>query len=157
MIRLMKKQDLYELAAVYVQALDHANTNEKWTEQSAYALLSDWFKRQPDLAFVAELDHKLVGAFIVGVRPWWDGNHLVDGELFVDHKYQGRGIARELIRQTLITAIEKYAPVSWESYTFRAQEFPLTWYKRMGFKEIEEWIMIRADVAELMINLQTII
>lgn len=152
MIRQMKKEDLHELAAVYVGALDHSNTNEKWTEQSAYALLLDWFKRQPDLAYVAELDQKLVAAFVVGVRPWWDGNHLVDGELFVDFEYQGRGIARELIGRTLSAAVEKYAPVTWESYTFRGQDFPLTWYKRLGFREIEEWIMIRADVAQLLKN-----
>lgn len=87
-IRLMRNEDLQQLAAIYVRSYV-SEMHEKWTEKAAYALLLDWFKRQPDLAFAAEFDHRLVGAFVVGIRPWWDGNHLVDGELFVDPAYQG--------------------------------------------------------------------
>jgi len=152
-IRLMRNEDLHHLAAIYVRAFANPEMNEKWTEQAAYALLSDWLRRQPDLAFAAESDNRLVGAFVVGIRPWWDGNHLVDGELFVNLEDQGRGIARSLIHKVVLTAVEKYAPVVWESYTFRGQVFPLEWYKRLGFQEIEEWVMIRADVAKLLANL----
>lgn len=145
----MKNEDLQQLAAVYVHALENV-MNEKWTEQSAYVLLSDWFRRQPDLAFVAESDHSLVGAFIVGIRPWWDGNHLVDGEFFVEPNYQRRGIGRQLIHQAVQVAVEKYAPVVWETHTFRGQAFPLEWYKRLGFQEIEEWVMIRANIKQIL-------
>ena len=153
-IRLMKNEDLASLAAVYVRAFA-SEINEKWTEERAYALLADWFRRQPDLAFAAESGGKLVGGFVVGIRPWWDGNHLVDGELFVDLEHQGTGIAGRLIRQTLVTAVEKYAPVIWETYTFRGQAFPMDWYKRLGFHEIEEWVMIRADVKQVLASLPT--
>lgn len=149
----MKHEDLDQLAAVYVRALE-SEPDEKWTENAAYALLADWYKRQPDLAFAAECDDKLVGAFVVGIRPWWDGNHLVDGELFVDLDYQNKGIATSLIDHVILTAVEKYAPLVWDTYTFRGQQFPLEWYKRLGFREIEEWVMIRADVAQLLTNLQ---
>ncbi len=144
-IRLMTTDDLTVLSQIYVRALD--DTAERWNEESAQALLSDWLRRQPELAFTAEYDNKIVGAFVVGVRPWWDGNHLVDGELFVEPKSQRHGIARLLLKRVLDQAIEKYSPVLWESYTFRNDTFPLTWYKRLGFREIEEWVMIRADIA----------
>jgi GNAT superfamily N-acetyltransferase len=149
----MRDEDLHELAVIYVNAFADPELNEKWTEPAAHALLSDWLKRQPDLSFVAESDNKLVGAFVVGIKPWWDGNHLVDGELFVALEHQGHGVARQLIHQVVLTAVEKYSVVVWESYTFRGQEFPLNWYKRLGFREIEEWVMIRADVAELLANI----
>jgi GNAT superfamily N-acetyltransferase len=148
----MTDHDLHQLAAIYVRALE-SEVNEKWTEQTAYALLTDWFRRQPDLAFVAEQDNRLVGALVVGVRPWWDGNHLVDGELFVDPEYRQRGIARNLMKQILLTAKEKYAPIVWETHTFRGQSFPLDWYQRLGFREIEEWVMIRADITKLLAKL----
>lgn len=152
-IRLMQAHDVGELGAVYVRAFEDPDLKEAWTIASAEALLLDWHKRQPDLAFVVEFDHKLVGAFIVGVRPWWDGNHLVDGELFIEPEHQGRGLASELIRQTLICAKEKYSPVLWETYTFRNQDFPLKWYKKLGFEEIEDWVMIRADLSQILKSL----
>lgn len=152
-IRQMQNDDLGELSSVYVRAFDDPQLKEDWSAAAAEALLLDWFKRQPDLAFVVEIDHKPVGGFIVGVRPWWDGNHLVDGELFIDPEHQGQGLASELIRQTLLTANEKYSPVLWETYTFRGQDFPLKWYKKLGFNEIEDWVMIRANVSQILENL----
>ncbi len=151
--RPITNDDLQQLAVVYMRVFEDPELNEHWTEESAHALLADWYKRQPDLALAAACDDRLVGGFVVGIRPWWDGNHLVDGELFVDPEYQGRGIGRELVRQTLKTAVQRYSPVVWESYTFHGQEFPLSWYKRLGFREIQEWVMIRADVAELITRL----
>jgi GNAT superfamily N-acetyltransferase len=153
-IRLMNSEDLDELAIVYLKAFQDPELGEDWSKQSALELISYWLQRQPDLAFVAEQEEKLVGAFIVGVRPWWDGNHLVDGELFVDPEYQKKGIGKELINKVLLVAKEKYAPLTWETYTFRAQEFPLSWYKQMGFEEIEEWVMIRANTESVLVALR---
>lgn len=149
-IRLMQQGDLRPLAAVYVRAFQDPQLMEKWTEDTAFLLLADWFRRQPDLAFVAVAGDELVGAFISGIRPWWDGYHLVDGELFVDAAHQSKGIGSELIRRVVVTAKEKYNPVLWETYTFRSTDFPMTWYKRLGFREIEEWAMIRADIATVL-------
>ncbi|MBO7504680.1 GNAT family N-acetyltransferase [bacterium] len=52
--------------------------------------MSYWYDRQPDLFFVAEVDGRVVGGIVSGIKPWFDGNRLVDGELFVDKKYQER-------------------------------------------------------------------
>lgn len=154
-IRPMTEDDLPALAGMYVKSFADPALGEHWTEPTAQALLVNWYNRQPDLAFVATDDSKLLGAFVVGVRPWWDGNHLVDGELFVDSDSQGKGVASDLIRKVLLQAKAKYAPVVWESYTFKGQDFPLNWYKRMGFREIDEWVMIRADVADVLNKLDT--
>lgn len=154
-IRPMTADDLPALAAMYVKSFADPALGEHWTEPAAQALLANWYNRQPDLAFVAADDSKLLGAFVVGVRPWWDGNHLVDGELFVDVDSQGKGVASDLLREVLLHAKAKYAPVVWESYTFKGQDFPLNWYKRIGFREIDEWVMIRADVADVLNKLDT--
>lgn len=146
--------DLDVLASIYLNALQE-NPDENWTPAAARALLADWFRRQPDLFFTGYVDGRIAGAFVVGVRPWWDGNHLVDGELFVDPKFQNQGVAGQLVRHTLIVAQEKYRPLkNWDTYTFRNDEFPLTWYRRLGFAEISEWVMIRADINAVLENLQ---
>jgi ribosomal protein S18 acetylase RimI-like enzyme len=142
-IRKFDETDLDELAEIYIRSFAGAS-QESWTHSSARKLVAYWLKRQPDLAFAADCDGVLAGGFIVGVKPWCDGNHLVEGELFVDPRFQRRGAAIELLRHTLRVAVQKYAPVEWETYTFRGDKFPLSWYRRIGFEEIEEWVMIRA-------------
>lgn len=140
------------LADIYTRSLD-GNPDEHWTKDASRALLTDWLRRQPELFFDARLDGRIVGGFVVGVRPWWDGNHLVDGELFVDPEFQNQGVARSLVRQVLLTAQDLYAPILWETYTFNEDAFPLTWYRRIGFSEINEWVMIRANVATVLAKL----
>lgn len=150
------EEQLDELGAVYLRALAD-NPDERWQLAQARALLADWRHRQPDLFMSARADSgALVGGFVVGVRPWWDGNHLVDGELFVDPQFQQRGVARELILAVLQQAKKRYAPLlNWDTYTFRNEGFPLSWYRRLGFNEINEWVMIRADVDAVIANLST--
>lgn len=148
------EDQLDELGAVYLRALAD-NPDEHWQLAQARALLADWWHRQSDLFMSARNEHGvLVGGFVVGVRPWWDGNHLVDGELFVDPQFQQEGVAKQLILAVLEKAKKRYAPLlNWDTYTFRNEGFPLNWYRRLGFTEIEEWVMIRADVDAVVANL----
>jgi GNAT superfamily N-acetyltransferase len=147
LIEQMTQLDLERLSAIYLSAFETIAADEHWTIESARALVEHWWRRQPDLAYVARIDNQPIAAFIVGVKPWWDGNHLVEGELFVDSAWQSRGIGSRLLRQVLNVAMEKYSAVVWETHTFRGNDFPLSWYKKLGFIEIEEWVMIRADVS----------
>ncbi len=76
-----------------------------------------------------------------------------DGEFFVDPEHQKQSVAKKLLQHLIEIANERYAPVYWDTWTFREAGFPLSWYKRIGFEEIEEWIMIRADMKKLLTNL----
>lgn len=158
-VRSIKKEDIEALSGVYVRAFPEQATGETWSFEAASSLLTYWLGRQSDLAYLALCDNgKIAGAFFVGIRPWWDGNHLVDGEIFVDPEFQGQGIATLLLEEVLLKAKEKYNPVCFQTYTFRDSDkeknSPLSWYKRLGFDEIEEWTMIRADFNNLMKNLE---
>lgn len=155
LIELMTQGDLDRLGAIYLKAFETIAADEHWTLESACALVEYWWRRQPDLAYVARADNQPIAAFIVGVKPWWDGNHLVEGELFVDSAWQNRGIGTRLLRQVLKVANERYSVVVWETHTFRGNDFPLSWYKKLSFIEIEEWVMIRADVSAIMQRLGT--
>jgi ribosomal protein S18 acetylase RimI-like enzyme len=141
-IREVRNQDLPALADLYVKTYEDFDVGEKWDTSSSLELLKYWFDRQPDLAFLAEWDGKICGAFFVAVKPWWDGAHLVDGELFVDPEMQKMGIGSKLSIRIFEEAISKYNAKVWDTYTFRNSKHPLSWYKSLGFEEIKEWVMI---------------
>lgn len=153
-IRNITKEDLNELAGIYSEVYHVFDVGEKWTRESAYNLLRYWLERQPDLALLAEYNGKIVGAFVTGIKPWWDGNHLSDGELFVHPKYQKKGIGKELSKEIYHLAIKKYNAIRFDGFTFKMKEFPLKWYKSQGFKEIKEWVMISADLKEALQSLE---
>lgn len=145
-IRPVLAQDLEILAELYVKTYEHFDVGERWEKPAALELLKYWLDRQPDLAFLAETDGAISGAFFAAVKPWWDGAHLVDGELFVDPNLQKRGVGTQLSIKMFEEAIEKHGAHVWDTYTFRNSVHPLSWYKSLGFDEIEEWIMISGDL-----------
>ena len=145
-IRLMQRKDLKGLAKAYTRAYKIYSKWEHWNDKQSYKLLSYWLKRQPDLAFVAVYDKKPVGAFVAGIKPWWDGNHLIDGELIVDPDYQKKGIGKILLKTVLEKAVRKYDAVIWEAITFKKTKFPLSWYRKLGFNEVKELTIISGDI-----------
>ena len=144
-VRPMNKNDLEQLSEVYVAVYKKFDVGEKWSKKAAYWLLRYWLRKQPDLAFVTEHNGKIVGAFVAGIKPWWDGNHLFDGEIFVHPKYQKKGIGKLLTKVLFQKAIKKYNVTFWDAHTFK-KKFPLRWYKSLGFKEIKEWTMITGNI-----------
>ncbi len=146
-IRTMNKKDLKRLAQIYVEVYTKFDVGERWTEEAAYNLLKHYYNRQPDLAFVADLDGKSVGAFIACIKPWWDGNHLSEGEIFVHPDYQAKGVGSKLSEVMFETAIEKYDATVWDTITFKGK-YPEKWYKKLGFVPIKEWSLISGDMRE---------
>ena len=151
-IRKIQKKDLKKLSEIYSTVYETFDVGERWTKKTSYKLLDYWLKREPELAFLAEYKGKIVGAFVVGIKPWWDGNHLVDGEIFVHPDYQNKGIGTKLLKFTSNYALKKYKAVRFDTYTVRGK-YPVKWYKSIGFKEIKEWIMITADLKKVQKNL----
>jgi len=153
-IRQMRKEDLQRLAEIYALGYQKFDIGEKWTVGAAKKLLSHWFDRQADLAFVAESDGEAVGAFVAGIKPWWDGNHISDGEIFVHPDHQKKGIATKLSVALYEKALKKYNAVSFDAYTFKKKRFPLSWYLSRGFVQNEDWTMISGNVKSVLSKLK---
>ena len=134
-IRLIGDEDIKILGEIYSRVYEVFDIGEKWTPNTASKLIEYWFKKQPDLAFLAEYKGKVVGGFLSGIKPWWDGNHLFDGEIFVHPNFQNKKIGKTLFRKLLNEAIAKYDAKIFDAFTFNGSEFPLNWYKRIGFKK----------------------
>jgi len=149
-LRLATKKDLKILSEIYIIAYNSINIGENWTFKSAYKLIEFLYEDQPDLFFVAEEKDKVVGGIVATVRPWWDGNHLIDGEIFVHPSYQKKGIGVKLIEHLFTAAKEKYNVVSWDTYAHKVYKEPLAWYKSLGFEEIKKWAMITGNVNKVL-------
>ena len=108
MIRLAKKEDIKYLAPIYKELYDDADIGENWSIEKCEELLNYWYKQQGDLLFVDIEDGKPVGAVVSGIKSWFDGLRLVDGEIFVDKKYQQNHIGKALMIEHLKQAKIKY-------------------------------------------------
>lgn len=145
-IRAIETPDIPQLAKIYADSFRSMHPQERWSTESAARFLTTCFQRQPDLAFLATMDEEIVGGFLAAIRPWWDGNHLVDGELFVSPTKQRQGIGASLMRILLTTAKERYQAVVMEAITFRTEEFPLSWYQKVGFHIVDDMVIISGKI-----------
>jgi|SRR3989338_3913516 len=140
----LKSSDVTEISKVYVRA--YRTRGEKWTDKRASALIKSYLKKQPDMAIVAILDRRLVGGFFCLVKPWWDGNHMIETEIFVDPRAHKQGIGQALFQEILTRAKKKYEAVVFEGITFSKLKFPISWYNKIGIKKAEELMFIDGKV-----------
>lgn len=152
--RLIEERDLPRASEIYTQSFDKANVGEQWTPETAEKFMRYWFERQPDLFFVAIDEEKIVGGVVAGIKPWWNGNHLVDGELFVDPSFQRKGIARNLLKEVIRRGIEKYNIVEFEGTADGEADYPIRWYERLGIRR-NRWAYISGNAAEILENLSS--
>ena len=146
-VRAVREGDLDELAQLYrnfYNALD--DLGELWTKESAHRFVAHFYRRQPDLFYLAELGDRIVGATVAAVQPWWDGNHLVEGEIFIDSLYEDTDLSRQLLRELLVRARDKYHTVTWDTIMPTSDKHPLGSYKRIGFDELPLRAAITGDV-----------
>ena len=136
MIRLVKKEDLDDLAVIYKDLYDNADIGEDWSIEKAKKLLEYWYNKQGDLFYVAEEDGKPVGGCVSGIKSWFDGNRLVDGEIFVSKDYQEKHIGRNLMLEHLKQAKIKYNANVMEFHTYGDEtEFPAPLVRFLGNPE----------------------
>lgn len=148
-IRLAIKEDLNELAKIYKDLYGESILNEDWSIEKSYGLLNFFYTLQSDIFVVAEVDEKVVGAVMSIVKPWHDGNRLIETEIFVANDYQKQGIASRLFHEHFKLAMEKYDAKVMEAHTYQEENgYPLNWYKKQGYKVIDEWYVINGDIKE---------
>lgn len=154
-IRLIKESEIEELAHVFVEAFNSADPEKPWSYENALANLKYWFKKQPDLFYVAIEKDKIIGTTMVNIKPWRTGIRCTDGVLFVDPKSHRSGIGKKLLIRVLEEAIAKYGATSVEAVTFAAKEFPLTWYEKIGISPDKGAVLIKGNCADILNNLKS--
>lgn len=148
-IRSAKSSDIPGMAAAYVAAFKDVDPSELWTHESAAELVRFLLRSQPDLSFVAELEDKIVGGISGMAKPWWDGCHLVQTEIFLAPKGQRKGIGSALFYHFLRVARTKYKATHMEAITFKGLDFPSSWYLQLGFTDKDDWKVVFGEVKTL--------
>ncbi len=151
-IRLINENDISSVAKIYAKAFNKVAPDEDWTQQSAEDLMKYLFKKQADLFFIAQIDDKIVGGAVAIVKPLWNGNNLVESELFVDPDYWKNGIGTKLLKKFLTEAIEKYNVVDLHGIADGRTDFPMKWYSKIGLNETG-WLHVEGDAREILKNL----
>lgn len=155
LVRPATERDITSLAVLYKQSYNELELlDEHWTKESAHKFISHFYRRQPDLFFVAEIDGKIVGAAVAAIQPWWDGNHLVEGEVFTNTNLSGQGIEKRLFHKLLTVARDTYSVVAWDTFMPVVQKHPFSAYKTIGFSEMPHRKAISGDTAVLLARLE---
>ena len=143
-------KDLQMIAVEYANYYSNSKLEEKWTKESTMKLFEYFYNQAPDLIFVAYDKEKPVGIIMTLLKPWWDGMHLEDGEVFVIKEYQKREIAKKLFKTLFEYAIDKYDATTLEAHTYEDENgFPYNWYKRIGFETINDLKIISGNIKEI--------
>lgn len=145
-IRTATEADISRMAEVYVTAFQLVDPSERWSHATSEALLSFFLRAQPDLVFVAESGSKIIGGICGMAKPWWDGHHLVQTEIFLDPSAQRKGVGRALFQHFLMVAKTRYNATHMESITFKNLDFPSSWYLKLGFQDKTDWKVVFGEV-----------
>ena len=148
---LKRIEDLEILAECYATYYQNSVLEEKWSKETVVRLFHYFYDQTPDLFFVADDEDKPVGVIMTLLKPWWDGMHLEDTELFVCLEYRRQGIAKMLFKKLFEYASSQYNVTVLEAHTYEDENgFPYCWYKRIGFETIDDWKIISGDIETIM-------
>lgn len=147
---LKDKKDLEVIAEEYATYYNSSVLQEKWTKETVIELFQYFYNQSPDLLFIAYDNNNPIGVIMSCLKPWWDGMHLEDGEVFVCKEYRHGGVAKKLFKKLFEYAIEKYGATTFEAHTYEDENgFPYCWYKRLGFETVDDWKIISGDIKEI--------
>lgn len=154
--RKAQKQDLAKLAQIYCSLYTNSALSENWNQESAYELLHYFYQHNPEIFVVAEIDKLVIGAIMSLVKPWHDGNRLIETEVFVDSQYQKNGIGSKLFLEHFRLAIQEHNAKVIEAYTYEEPDgHPLSWYRKQGYEVIRDWFVINGEIAKVCEYLET--
>jgi|GEM_PF-337374 hypothetical protein len=155
-IRPATPADLKSIARFYADFYNSLDKlGERWTLETARKFISHFYARQPDLFFVAEKNTNIISVVMAAIQPWWDGNHLVEGELLIDRSFrQHTRCTTELLQALLRVAESDYQAVAWDTIVPSTPGHPFEQYKQLGFRDVPLWHAVSGDVRNILTRLR---
>lgn len=140
---------LSEGATAYANAFNNAGVGENWEQEATEKYFMYCLKRQEDLVFVVLINGKVVGGVMGEIRRL-SSEYLFITDLFVDPKYQGKGIAKELLKKLFQATKQRYPDVETvDTLADSTKVFPIGWYDRLGM-HTTGWTHISGSFKEVL-------
>lgn len=132
---------------IRIIAKDFVETFRGWTYDNAYEYLHSPFLLNPEFCLQILQDGILAAGIFCKLAPYQDGKMLVIEALHVRKEFRnkkiGRILMKEIIKKTLELQVNKIGLLAPNS-----EEFPISWYKQIGFKETG-WVEMELDIRNI--------
>ena len=145
----VKEKDLSILASLFSIIYLNIKTDENWTYDTALSYMQYYYHYQPDLFICAYDDGIPIAAIMSTLKPYWDGLHLTQTELFVSEDYRGQNIGKKLLQIQFELAIAKYHASNINAIAYIDHEAtPLSWYNSIGLEAVSNMTLLSGNLEE---------
>lgn len=145
----VKEKDLSILASLYSVIYLNIKMGETWTYPTALSYMQYFYHYQPDLFICAYDDDIPIAAIMSTLKPYYDGLHLTETELFVSEDYRGQSIGKKLLEMHFELAIAKYDASHIDAITYiNNPDSPLDWYKKIGLEPNPNLVVLNGNLED---------
>ena len=146
-IRLLKKNDIKEVAKLLVTAYENEEERKRWEIKYAEKYVENIYRLCKNLCFVAVEDEIIVGVTLNVIMPEFN-KFIVESRLLLVHPdYRRKKIGTKLFTRVLEKAMRYYEAKEIETSIYTLTNFPITWYECIGFRTKKYYEVTRADIA----------
>lgn len=149
-IRLLKKNEIKEVAKLLINAYENESKDRRWNEKCAEEYVQMMYRLCNKLCFVAVQEGKIVGATLNVIMPEFNKNILESRMLLVHPDYRRQKIGTKLITKVCEKAMSDFKIDEIESSIYTLTNFPITWYECIGFRTKKYYEVIRANIANIL-------
>lgn len=142
----VRKEQIGQMAGLYRKLF--SDRKERWKKEVSEGYLEMMMDRASKYCLVMENNRKSwVGVVFCKVEPYLDSEILIIEVLMVKEKWQGKGVAKELLKAVIKRAGDDGVKHLW-LHADSKKKFPLEWYKKMGFS-VSSWVPMGGRVEEV--------
>ncbi len=151
----VKEKDLSILASLYSLIYLNIKMGENWTYPTALSYMQYFYHYQPDLFICAYDDDIPIAAIMSTLKPYFDGIHLTETELFVSQDYRGQNIGKKLLEMHFELANAKYDATHIDAITYiNNDNSPLNWYKKIGLEPVSNLVVLHGNLKDCLKKLR---
>ena len=149
-IRLLKKQDITEVAKLFVESYAKEEKSRRWKQSYAEKYIHSVYRICKDLCFVAVENEKIIGVSLAVITPEFN-KQVVDCKVLLVHpNFRRKKVGSKLLRKLCIKASNKYGIEEVESSIYTLTNFPIMWYERIGFRTKKHYESTKANIANVL-------
>lgn len=137
--KIMTKNDLDQVARLYVEAFNGAPWYDQWTVEMVKKRLGQMLGCEESLGIIAYHNHQVLGLALGNKEYYYDAIHFHLKEVCVDPTIKGQGIGSKLMDE-LVKRVEIEGVSEIFLWTLRCNEMQ-SFYEKQNFK-VEDKLMI---------------